>query len=89
MSGERPTEKLKQELLDEAGYRCECMKAGCPDHEVSEQCPNMLRSWKYPKGVEWHPHRITSGKKGGKYIKSNCRALCVRCHRETDSYGTG
>lgn len=83
---EQPTELLKQELLNRARDRCECTRSGCPDHKRGVRCPNELHSvWK-PEGEDWRIHLITPGIMGGKYTKSNCKLLCIRCCPEGDSY---
>jgi len=36
---------------------------------------------------QWHAHHKTSIDAGGTDYLSNCKILCISCHRKTYSYG--
>lgn len=69
------TPKVRQELFERAGGKCECIMVSCSHHVL--RCNARL-------GDNWEAHRVTAG---GPYALSNLKAMCPRCHRNTPSYG--
>jgi len=74
------TKKFRQELRESAGGMCQCRGRNCKHHRPGRRCGARLVS------PHWQAHRQRSG---GKYILSNTTAMCVRCHRNTRSFGRG
>jgi len=73
---EKPSEKLRIDVLTRSGGRCECVMKTCGH---SGRCTAMLRG-------QWELHRINTN---GEYTMSNVIGLCQMCHRNTPSYGVG
>jgi hypothetical protein len=67
------SQEVKDAANRRAGGRCECTRQGCGH---SGRCNKELRNW--------HAHHVTAG---GPDTLSNCEALCVPCHENTQSYG--
>lgn len=67
-----------------SGGRCECTRSTCGTH--FGRCSNLL-DWRL-RGREtsggWEAHHIVAG---GPSTLSNCEILCIRCHKNTGSYG--
>ena len=71
-----------------SGGRCECLR-NIHDHPYG-RCPREL-VWEH-RGQEdqmgaWEAHHTVSQAAGGEEILSNCEILCLRCHKETRTYG--
>lgn len=69
--------ETKNEAYFRAKGKCECKRADC-GHKG--RCDKGLASG-------WHAHHVTSEKAGGSDGLSNCEALCIPCHQNTQSYG--
>lgn len=54
-----------------------------------EKCGKMLVHDNHEEGERgaWEAHHIKAQSDGGKDILSNCRILCLDCHKRTRSYG--
>jgi hypothetical protein len=70
-----PLESLRDAVFRRAGGRCECAMLICDHH--SGRCSEALAG-------EWELHRLTAA---GDYALENVVGLCVKCHRNTPSYG--
>ena len=71
-----------------AGGRCECERMRCT-HGYS-RCGKRL-TWEargndYHSGG-WEAHHKKAVADGGDDSLSNCEILCIRCHKNTPSYG--
>jgi len=70
-----------------AGGRCECKKDNC--WHVGP-CPQEFE-WKDRGTADnyeaWQAHHWIAVSEGGSDHVTNCRILCVRCHKNTESYG--
>lgn len=71
-----------------AGGRCECCRKTC-GHGAS-RCGRPL-NW-YARGNDyhsggWEAHHRTAVAAGGSDTLSNCEILCIRCHKNTGTYG--
>lgn len=71
-----------------AGGRCVCCRFSC-GHGYS-RC-NKLLNW-YARGNDyhsggWEAHHKTAVASGGPDTVSNCEILCIRCHKNTGTYG--
>lgn len=66
-----------------SGGRCECTRITC-DHitRCSAKLIKDRRGYEGPGGWEAH-HKNSSGPS----TLSNCEILCIRCHKNTRSYG--
>lgn len=71
-------QETKDQAYNRAGGKCECRRQVCLHH--SGRCNAELSGW-------WHAHHITSQSAGGSDELSNCEAVCVTCHKNTESYG--
>ena len=72
------SQATKEAAWRRAGGRCECRRRTC-SHHVG-RCNAVLRGG-------WHAHHRVAVASGGSDALSNCEALCVRCHRNTQTYG--
>ena len=71
-----PMEIIKK-AWNRAGGRCEvCRKELVWDNHSEGE-----------RGA-WDAHHIKAKKDGGEDTLSNCRILCLDCHKETPSYGS-
>jgi 5-methylcytosine-specific restriction endonuclease McrA len=73
------SETTKGEAFKRAGGQCECRRASCTVH-TSMRCPTRLTG-------NWHAHHRTAVASGGNDSLSNCEALCIPCHKQTETYG--
>jgi len=71
-----------QSVIDDAwrraGGKCECTRSSCGH---TGRCNKALTAH------NWHAHHKTAVEKGGSDTLSNCEALCISCHKNTQSYG--
>lgn len=74
------SESVKEKAYERAGGRCECTMTACSHHRAGSRCNAVLRGG-------WHAHHKTSVKSGGADDLGNCLAMCVTCHRNTETYG--
>jgi hypothetical protein len=72
--------ETKQAALARAGHQCECKRLACTVH-ATIQCTAKLRMG------NWHAHHKTAVASGGSDTLSNCEALCIPCHEQTQTYG--
>ncbi len=76
---------FSQDVINEAWHRaggkCEC-KENC--HNFLNPCNKTLDPSNKKLFMLWHAHHIDSD---GPSILSNCKILCVECHKKTRSYG--
>jgi 5-methylcytosine-specific restriction endonuclease McrA len=70
-------EEVKKAAYNRAGGKCECTRSGC-NH--SGRCNASLSGG-------WHAHHIHASSLDGHDGLSNCEALCIPCHKNTQSYG--
>ncbi len=68
-----------------AGGRCECTRS-CPEHSGS-RCNRNLDPYNQIPAMRWHAHHRTSEDASGTDTLDNCEILCLRCHKNTESYG--
>jgi hypothetical protein len=72
------SEKIRRELYERAGGRCECTMRVCDHHPAGQRCPrNLVAGY-------WDAHHISTT--GGDSL-SNLIAMCATCHKNTRSYG--
>lgn len=67
----------RQALYDRAGGQCEC-RMQC-SHHAGRRCPHKL-------SPGWEAHRRVAG---SDYTIGNLIAMCVTCHKNTRTYGSG
>lgn len=55
-----------------------------------EKCGKTLAQNNHKEGEwgAWEAHHIKAKKDGGADTLSNCKILCLDCHKETKSYGS-
>ena len=75
--------------FEQAGGQCECTRSDCnPPHE--ERCPQKF-NWEDRGTADnyeaWQAHHWVPQSIGGEDHVTNCRILCVSCHKETESFG--
>jgi len=73
------TQSIKDALYKRAGGRCECTMRVCSHHAAGIRCPNKLTG-------EWNVHHRTTT---GPDNLGNITAMCIRCHKNTGSFGRG
>ena len=71
------SEKMRQELYQRSGGRCECKMTVCSHHRAGVRCSNLLKAG-------WDAHHKTAG---GLDTLSNLIAMCLECHKNTRTYG--
>lgn len=81
------SEQTVMEAWERAGAQCECTRKTC-GHE--SRCAKKLK-WEN-RGKEglpgaWEAHHISAQSLGGSDNVSNCEILCLKCHKNTKSYG--
>jgi hypothetical protein len=71
------SDSVRREIFDNAKGRC-------------EKCKKEIVFGNHEEGLRgaWDAHHKTSVKSGGKDITSNGKALCLACHKETNTYGS-
>ena len=71
------SENVKREAFIRAGGHCECCKKELiwQNHKEGE------------RGA-WEAHHKTSVASGGQDTLSNCKILCLDCHKKTRTYGS-
>jgi len=74
------SEETKQAALKRAGGRCECRRLACHVH-ATVYCGTTLVAGR------WHAHHKTAVAAGGSDALSNCEALCIPCHKQTQTFG--
>jgi len=75
------SEETKQAAFKRAGGQCECRRLSCTVHPSTIRCTTTLKSG------QWHAHHKTAVASGGDDTLSNCEALCIPCHKQTQTYG--
>ena len=75
------SELTKDQAFASSGGRCECRR----DH-ASHRGHRCLTTFTR-NGGQWDAHHFTAALVGGSDGLSNCEALCLACHKLTDSYG--
>lgn len=82
------SEKTVRDAWFRAGGRCECGRKTCG--HGSWRCGKILnwgsRGDDYTIGG-WEAHHKVAVSSGGSDALSNCEILCMRCHKNTASYG--
>ncbi len=73
------SESDKAQILRNAGYKCECTRL-CSTHR-GRRCNVALTA------SNSHAHHKTAVASGGKDVVSNGEALCIPCHKNTETYG--
>ena len=73
------SEDTKNAAWRRAGGKCECTRSVCSHH--AGRCNESLTAG------NWHAHHKTAEIIGGSDNLSNCEALCIRCHKNTRTYG--
>lgn len=74
------SEATKQAAFRRAGGQCECRRLSCTIH-FTTRCQTKLTAGR------WHAHHRTAVASGGEDSLSNCEALCIPCHEQTETYG--
>lgn len=74
------SEATKQAAFNRAGGQCECDRLSCTVHRTI-RCGARLTG-------RWHAHHKTAVSSGGDDSLSNCQALCIPCHEQTQTYGS-
>ena len=74
------SEETKEAALKRAGGQCECRRSSCTVHNTV-RCQTKLTEGR------WHAHHKTAVSSGGDDSLSNCEALCIPCHKQTETYG--
>ncbi|MDR3667474.1 MAG: HNH endonuclease [Ignavibacteriaceae bacterium] len=72
------SQETKDKAYIRAGGKCECTRKVCSHH--TGRCNARLAN-------DWHAHHITAVASDGPDSLSNCEALCIKCHKNTQSYG--
>jgi hypothetical protein len=70
----------KDAAFTRAGGQCECSRMSCTVHKTY-RCITKLTAGR------WHAHHRTAVASGGDDTLSNCEALCIPCHEQTQTYG--
>jgi 5-methylcytosine-specific restriction endonuclease McrA len=73
------SEATKNAAFIRAGGKCECDRMSCTVHRTY-RCTASLAG-------RWHAHHRTAVSAGGSDSLSNCQALCIPCHEQTQTYG--
>jgi 5-methylcytosine-specific restriction endonuclease McrA len=73
------SETTKQAAFNRAGGQCECRRLSCNVH-ATLRCTTKLAG-------RWHAHHRTAVASGGDDSLNNCEALCIPCHKQTETYG--
>ena len=73
------SDSVKDQAFKRSGGQCECRRYSHTNH--SGRCTATITR----HSAEYH--HVTAVAAGGHDGLSNCEALCVTCHRQTDSYG--
>jgi 5-methylcytosine-specific restriction endonuclease McrA len=73
------SEETKETARLNAGGKCVCSRKTCTHH--TGRCNATLTADNY------HAHHKTAVASGGNDTLSNCEALCIRCHKNTITYG--
>jgi 5-methylcytosine-specific restriction endonuclease McrA len=73
------SEETKQAAKERSKGQCECTRLTCTVHSTV-RCPAKLTG-------KWHAHHKTAVSSGGTDALSNCEALCIPCHEQTQTYG--
>ena len=71
------SQETKDAAYRRAGGKCECTRK-CPSHS-GRRCNAVLD--------RWHAHHRTAEAARGDDSLSNCEALCVPCHKNTQTFG--
>jgi 5-methylcytosine-specific restriction endonuclease McrA len=79
------SETIKDQAFARSGGRCECAR----QHPGRLNAPHNggRCSATFTRQGSWEAHHKTAVAAGGSDSLSNCEALCVTCHRLTDTYG--
>lgn len=72
------SDNVKDQAFRRSGGQCECRRS---THGHLGRCPTKISR----HGAEYH--HVVADSAGGADTLSNCEALCVSCHRKTQSYG--
>lgn len=72
------SESTKDLAFKRSGGRCECERES---HGHTGRCPTRVTR----HGAQYHHKHAES--LGGSDSLSNCEVLCVRCHKQTQSWG--
>jgi 5-methylcytosine-specific restriction endonuclease McrA len=73
------SDTVKEQALQRSGWRCECTRLHLS--HLGGRCNVVL----WLSNVQFH-HK-TAQAVGGHDGLSNCEALCIQCHQQTESYG--
>ncbi len=80
------SEETKNEIFRKSGGRCECKRLhpgmSAPHH--GGRCSTTFTR----HGGQWEAHHIVAIKSGGNDAASNGEALCLQCHKLTETYGS-
>lgn len=68
-----------EQVIARSGGKCECTRTSCAHH--TGRCSKTLTN------LNWHAHHKTAIASGGGDTLSNCEALCIPCHTNTQTYG--
>jgi hypothetical protein len=74
------SQETKDAAFRRAGGQCECSRISCTVHRTL-RCTTLLTAGR------WHAHHKTAVASGGSDALSNCEALCIPCHEQTQTYG--
>jgi 5-methylcytosine-specific restriction endonuclease McrA len=74
------SQETKNAAFHRAGGQCECSRMSCTVHRTL-RCTTRLTAGR------WHAHHKTAVAAGGSDNLSNCEALCIPCHEQTQTYG--
>jgi 5-methylcytosine-specific restriction endonuclease McrA len=75
------SEETKKAALKRSGGQCECTRILCTVHKTLYCTAKLVDG-------HWHAHHKTAVASGGSDALSNCQALCIPCHKQTQTYGS-
>lgn len=80
-------DKIIEQAWERANGRCECERKTCGHtYKCNRQLSRNARGDDdSPYG--WEAHHKTAVENGGDNSLSNCEILCIKCHKNTRSYG--
>jgi hypothetical protein len=76
------SDDTKRQIWANSGGRCECTRKSHRHTGPGGRCNAPLYAG------AWHAHHRTAQAAGGSDAASNGEALCVPCHKATDTFGT-
>jgi hypothetical protein len=77
------SEMVKDQAYARSSGQCECRRNH--NAHLLRRCDARFSRY----GGQWDAHHVTASGVGGADTLSNCEALCLACHKLTDSFGRG